>query len=136
MTGTQCHDCGILTDARDADEDGRCATCTEINVAPAPKPNSLDGPWKVQELGSRVGYPDWHQYAVRHAKTNVHLATVGNVDRYYERDTKAHAMLMAAAPTMRNFLMRLAAETCDHGPMAFCPQEEARKILKTLVPAP
>lgn len=27
--GTECHDCGELTDAREADEAGRCGPCTD-----------------------------------------------------------------------------------------------------------
>lgn len=34
---TACHDCGELTDARDADEEGRCAVCQSRNAS-RPKP--------------------------------------------------------------------------------------------------
>jgi hypothetical protein len=58
------------------------------------------GPWTVKELGGHPGYPDWTDYAVRCKGTNVHLATVGNVDRYYERNNLANARLIAAAPDL------------------------------------
>lgn len=38
--------------------------------------------------------------------------------------------LIAAAPRMRELLAKLANETCDHGPMPFCPRDEARAILR------
>jgi hypothetical protein len=57
--------------------------------------------WKIQGLGNPPGYPNWQQYAIRDAKTNVHIATVGNVDRYFERNTKEHADLIAAAPELK-----------------------------------
>lgn len=62
------------------------------------------GPWMIQDLGERSGYPNWHSFAVRTCKENVHLATVGNVDRYFEGKEKANATLMCASPDMLNAL--------------------------------
>lgn len=58
------------------------------------------GPWTIQDLGQQNNYPNWHSFAVRSAQTNVHLATVGNVDRYYEGQEGANAKLIAAAPDL------------------------------------
>lgn len=58
------------------------------------------GPWKIQDLGERTGYPNWHSFAIRTEKENVHLATVGNIDRYFEGKELANATLMAAAPEL------------------------------------
>lgn len=62
--------------------------------------NHSSGPWKIQDLGERTGYPNWHSFAVRTEKENVHLATVGNIDRYFEGKELANAKLMAAAPDL------------------------------------
>lgn len=56
--------------------------------------------WVIQSLGTQPGYPNWGQFCIRDAVTNVHIATVGNVDRYFEGHTKEHAVLMAAAPEL------------------------------------
>ena len=57
------------------------------------------GPWEVEPFVQSInGYPDWHSFTVRHDRTNVHIATVGDVDRYYEKDNEANARLIAAAP--------------------------------------
>ncbi len=58
--------------------------------------------WTLQDLGAnRAGYPNWHEYAIRDGKTNVCLAIVGNVDRYFEGDIqRQQAELMAKAPTL------------------------------------
>lgn len=78
--------------------------------------------WKIQDLGTRPGYPDWHEYAIRDRKTNVHIATVGNVDRYFEKENKAQAALMVQAPELlaqRNELIAIAsllAAMPDHSP--------------------
>ena len=50
------------------------------------------GKWTVQEL-------ERDTYCIR-AANNCHLATVGGVDRYYEKDAAANARLIAAAPTL------------------------------------
>jgi len=62
------------------------------------------GPWKIQALGARPGYPDWKSFCVRSESTNVHIATVGNVDRYYEGREEANARLIAAAPDLLSAL--------------------------------
>ena len=57
------------------------------------------GPWKVEPFVQSInGYPDWHSFTVRHDRTNVHIATVGDVDRYYEQNNQANAEMIAAAP--------------------------------------
>lgn len=59
------------------------------------------GPWTIQDLGLSRGeqYPGWHTYCVR-APNYVHLATVGDVDRFYQDSNKANARLIAAAPEL------------------------------------
>jgi hypothetical protein len=68
--------------------------------------NSITGKiWKYQELeSSRPGYPGWKSYTVRDTETNVHIATVGNIDRYFEKNTEDHARLLAAAPELLDAL--------------------------------
>ena len=59
------------------------------------------GPWTVQTLGEKInGYPDWNSYCIRHLNQNVHIATVGHVDRYYETQNEANARLIAASPDL------------------------------------
>jgi hypothetical protein len=58
------------------------------------------GPWIVQDLGAREDYPAWRSYCIRDKVTNVHIATVGAVDRYFEGHTDRHARIMAAAPEL------------------------------------
>ena len=58
-------------------------------------------PWKVEPLQQKIhGYDNWNSYTVRHDRTNVHIATVGDVDRYYEDNNEANARLIAAAPDL------------------------------------
>jgi hypothetical protein len=64
----------------------------------------VPGPWKLQDLGPKPGYPDWKSYAVRSEMTNVCIATVGYVDRYYEGKEEANAKLICAAPDLLNAL--------------------------------
>jgi len=67
------------------------------------------GPWTVQELErNRNGYQGWHTYCVRHA-SNVHLATIGHVDRYGCERNAANARLIAAAPDLLAALAKLLA---------------------------
>jgi len=56
--------------------------------------------WEIQHLGHRPGYPHWNQYAIRDIATNVCIAIVGDVDRYFEKNTLEHATLMHAAPEL------------------------------------
>lgn len=59
------------------------------------------GPWKLQLLqDGRKGYPGWKTYCIREQKTNVHISTVGSVDRYYEKNNLRNAILMASAPDL------------------------------------
>ena len=55
-------------------------------------------------MGEKPGYPDWHTYAIRDVKTNVCLASVGNVDRYFEKNNEANARLISQAPALLNAL--------------------------------
>ena len=75
------------------------------------------GPWKVQDIGAKPGYPDWHEYAIRDARTNVFLAVVGNVDRYFEKNNHANAALIAAAPDLHKAL-QLILEVSDRNDFA------------------
>jgi hypothetical protein len=45
-----------------------------------------------------------------------------------QNDADAH--LIALAPEMLALLQRIADTPCDHGPQAFCPRDEARKLLE------
>lgn len=56
-------------------------------------------PWTVQKLPAHPNYPNWVPYCVR-SQQNVHLATVGHVDRHDEEKQEANARLMAAAPDL------------------------------------
>jgi len=59
------------------------------------------GPWKVEPFVQSINsYPNWHSFTVRHDRTNVHIATVGDVDRYYEKNNEANARLIASAPDL------------------------------------
>lgn len=58
------------------------------------------GPWTVQHLeGCYHDYDDWDTFCVR-APNNCHLATVGEVDRFYSANARANAQLIAAAPEL------------------------------------
>ena len=72
--------------------------------------------WKLQDLGGRPGYPQWHAYAIRDAVTNVHIATVGNVDRYFEGNTLEHAQLIVTAPELLDVLRGAVAMWADTWP--------------------
>lgn len=82
--------------ANDWNVGGGCFNCgwDPMKIA-SPSP----GPWKIQSLGSRPGYPNWYAFAIR-SKENVHIATVGNVDRYFEGREIANAELMVKAPEL------------------------------------
>ena len=57
-------------------------------------------PFSVQLLeDGRHDYPDWKTFCIR-AKNNCHLATVGQMDRFHEKDYGRIAYLMAAAPDL------------------------------------
>ncbi len=59
------------------------------------------GPWTLQALPAKPGYPNWIPHCIRSGPSNVHIATVGNVDRYYEGDAQtANAELIALAPSL------------------------------------
>ena len=73
------------------------------------------GPWKKQDLGEHPRYPDWHSYAIRDSKTNVCLAVVGKVDRYFEKNNDANAALIAAAPDLLAALEVILARAAFHG---------------------
>ena len=56
--------------------------------------------WTIQELEKdKNGYEGWNSYCIR-AENNVHIATVGHVDRFSEKDTIKHARLISAAPKL------------------------------------
>jgi len=56
--------------------------------------------WEIQVLETcKSGYENWNTYCIR-SGNNVHIATVGDVDRFFEKDTLIHALLIAAAPDL------------------------------------
>ncbi len=56
--------------------------------------------WTLQVLESEHnGYKGWKTFAIR-AENNVCLAVVGEVDRFYEKEYRSIATLMAAAPDL------------------------------------
>lgn len=82
---------------------------TQTKPAATPHSPHTPGPWHVQCLGAnKDGYPHWHEYCVR-AENNVHLATVGSVDRFYEASNEANARLIASAPALRESLAECVA---------------------------
>jgi hypothetical protein len=67
------------------------------------------GNWTVQSLETaKNGYADWNTYCIR-AANNCHLATVGNVDRFFEENALDNARLIAAAPDLLEALRALTA---------------------------
>jgi hypothetical protein len=59
------------------------------------------GPWALQLLEQgKNDYAGWNSYCIRDGKTNVHLASVGHFDRYFEKQNEANARLMTAAPEL------------------------------------
>jgi hypothetical protein len=82
--------------------------------------------WKIQPLGPRPGYPNWKAFCIRDAKTNVHIATVGNVDRYFEGKEEANAILIASAPTQHSALTEIDRLTCNMPVMDIDTQEGFR----------
>jgi hypothetical protein len=72
------------------------------------------GPWTVQELITHANYPKWTSYSIHDGITNVHIATVGHMDRYFEEQTGDHARIIAAAPDMLEALKRIADGQWDH----------------------
>lgn len=60
--------------------------------------------WTVQDMGARPDYPNWRSYCIRDKATNVHLSTVGAMDRYFEERTGEFAVLMGAAPELLDAL--------------------------------
>jgi hypothetical protein len=72
------------------------------------------GPWTIQELEHAYdGYENWNTYCIR-SPQNVHIATVGNVDRFHEQDHEANARLLAAAPDLLAALQALKDWGCTH----------------------
>ena len=102
---------------------------------PKNTPTPFNGPLVVQELGSRPGYPAWTQFAIRDQKTNVHIATVGHVDRYFEGKAESHAefivravnaheaLVSALTETLRALRAHIASDAARTGIVAeyFCP---------------
>lgn len=84
-------------------------------------------------MGVHPSYPDWRNYCIRDRKTNVHLASVGYMDRFFEKDTLKHAVLMASAPELLAALRRvvpwLGKMIADNGHMqAVLPNDAVRSL--------
>lgn len=70
------------------------------------------GPWTIQELAKDIsGYSGWNSYCIR-ANNNIHLATVGDVDRFFQDDNESNARLIAAAPDLLEALKALFENCC------------------------
>ena len=79
----------------------------------------------VQDLSVvKQGYPDWTCCAIRTERENVHIATVGNVDRYFEGQAREHAAfiveacnahdaLTARCARLEEFVEIMAARDCN-----------------------
>lgn len=64
--------------------------------------------WNFHNVAKKWhGYENWNTYAVRDSKTNVCIAVVGEVDRYFENENEANARLIAAAPELLEALKAL-----------------------------
>lgn len=88
-----------------------------MNTKPS---DPLSGPWTIQDLGPARGtlYPEWLTYMIRDGKTNVALAQVGDVDRYFEGQYSKIAKLMASAPA----LLKACQAAARYGEFADCPE--------------
>lgn len=63
--------------------------------------SATKGPWKLQHLTDDYhGLEGWSVYAIRSARSNVCLASVGTVDRYQSERIESNARLMTAAPDL------------------------------------
>jgi hypothetical protein len=97
--------------------------------------------WSIQELETKKqGYENWNTYCIR-AENNVHIASVGHVDRFFEEDTLAHAKLISAAPDLLEACMGLANITSidpnDYPDMGAYRQTRAKldKAIKAIAKA-
>ena len=56
--------------------------------------------WTIQSLETnKSGFEGWNTYAVR-AENNVHIASIGHVDRFFQDDTLRHAKIISSAPEL------------------------------------
>lgn len=85
-------------------------------TTPNHTPTPFNGPLVVQELGSRPGYPAWTQFAIRDQKTNVHIATVGHVDRYFEGKAESHAEFIVRAVNAHEAMIEALAGLLENIP--------------------
>ena len=53
-------------------------------------------------------YPFWSTYTIRDSKTNVCVAIVGEIDRYFEKEYQSIAQLLASAPQLKRALELIA----------------------------
>jgi len=92
------------------------------------------GPWAIQELADNWhGYDGWKTFCVRSPR-NVHLATVGDVDRFHQDDHEANARLIAAAPDLL-FVARLVAEGYNDWPESHgsLPSDDTIRLLRAAI---
>lgn len=84
--------------------------------------------WKTLPLEhGKNGYPEWDTFQVRDAITNVHIATVGDVDNFYSGiEKKYHANVIGFAPetlfALEQLLLRCKSldQTATHDGLLNC----------------
>lgn len=95
-------------------------------MSASPAPGWTKGPWTLQELPAKHLFPEWIPWCVR-ADNNVHIATVGDVDRFFEKQQAANARLIASAPELYEALRELSERVASLGGVEI-PYADALKL--------